>query len=84
MLKKKMVNVKIIDLKRLNNSIYGNPRWEITLSDDNFCKLYFCKTVSNGAIGYRICSSDKGARFDFIFHETKNGNIILDYIAREY
>lgn len=81
-----MAHVKIIDAKYLHNSPCGNPKIEMTLHDDNFCLLHAgVKTKTDAACGYRLDpSASKGKYYDFEYHVTKNGNIIIDYIRTEY
>lgn len=52
----KYTNLTIKNITRLNNSIVGNPRYNITFDNG----LSF-KTIANGAVGYTVsnlCSDD--------------------------
>ena len=68
---------KIICIERLNNSIYGNPRFAIDLLVD-WHSLKCAKTAANAIIGYQICSSWEGKEKTFEAHFTRKGNLILD------
>lgn len=83
--KYEMIHVKVIDAHYLRNSPCGNPKVEMTLSDENFCLMHFVKTATDAACGYRLDpSSSKGKYYNFIYHTTKNGQIIINQISKEY
>lgn len=78
----KVKTLKIIDLKRRNNSIYGNPSWMICAIDEEG-KCYYGKTASNAPLGYELKWLDEGKYMQFAFHYTKNGNLIFDKIIKK-
>jgi len=53
---------KVLNIKRLNNSYFGNPRYSIKLEFDSGEKkrLY---TENDSTLGYQICQSWEGHRF---------------------
>lgn len=71
--------MKILGIKRLNNSYYGNPRYEI-IAKDYKGNIISGKTMTNGAIGYSVDSSMVGKNVKFDYHQTRSGNIIFDRI----
>lgn len=70
---------KIVALKRLNNSIYGNPKWALTLTDESG-ELYHAKTASNSSAGYVLGYTSEGKTYTMQYHYTSNGYMIIDYI----
>ena len=80
-----MVHVQVIEAHYLHNSPCGNARVALSLYDDNFLLLHDAKTKTDAACGYRLDpSASKGRYYDFEYHITKTGNIIIDYIRKEY
>lgn len=69
----------IVALKRLNNSIYGNPRWALTLMNESG-ELYHAKTANNSSAGYVLGYTSEGQNYSMQYHYTSNGNMIIDYI----
>lgn len=62
--------------KRLNSSYYGNPRYEVDLRLKDGKTWYNCKTSSDGRLSYN--NFQEGMLGEFTYHETANGNVILD------
>ena len=69
--------MKILDIKRERNSVYGNPAWEIIAIQEDGTVLRG-KTAANGLLGYEISSSWIGKNVDLAFHKTKTGRIVFD------
>lgn len=78
----KTKTLKIMDLKRRNNSIYGNPSWTICARDEEG-KCYYGKTASNALIGYELSWTDEGKNMQLAYHFTKSGNLIFDRIIKK-
>lgn len=75
---KSMIIGTVIKLERLNNSVWGNPRYFVTLKDEagNF---FYAKTASDVSCGYSI-DNYYGKKKLFHYHITKAGNNIIDDI----
>lgn len=71
---------KIISVKRLNNSVNGNPRYEVVaeVQDEGEIKLV---TKSDAQIGYTIDNKLWGSELAMWYHKTRAGNYILDKMA---
>lgn len=68
----------IFRLERLNNSVWGNPRYNVTIKDE--CGFYFyAKTASDASCAYSI-DNNRGKKKLFYYHVTKAGNNIIDDI----
>ena len=72
---------KIISVKRLNNSVNGNPRYEVTAEVQGEGEITLV-TKSDAQIGYTI--DNKLWRSEHLamwYHKTRTGNYILDKMA---
>lgn len=69
--------LKILELKRDRNSIYGNPRWEISAIADDGTFLRG-KTAANSILAFEIRENWKYETVDLAFHKTPKGRIIFD------
>ncbi len=78
----KIKTLKIMDLTRRNNSLYGNPSWAIKAIDENG-DYYNGKTASNAFIGYELSLTDEGKNMQLAYHFTKSGNLIFDRIIKK-
>ncbi len=78
----KIKTLKIVNLERRNNSIYGNPSWMICAIDGDG-KCYYGKTASNALIGYELSWTDEGKKMQLVYHFTKSGNLIFDRIIKK-
>jgi len=85
--KRKCIKVKnlkaigsITAIKRLNNSVWGNPRFELELYFPSWGKFVFAKTASDAAAGYTIHSGIKNKPVEVTCHYTAKGNCIITYI----
>lgn len=78
----KTKTLKIMDLKRRKNSLYGNPAWTICAIDEEG-KCYYGKTASNALIGYELSWIDEGKTMELVYHFTKSGNLIFDRIIKK-
>lgn len=74
-----MIIGTIVRLERLNNSIYGNPRYEVVIRDESGDYYFYAKSASNA---YWVYAIDKylGKKNLFHYHITKAGNNIIDDI----
>ena len=75
---KSMIIGTIIKLERLNNSVWGNPRYLVTIKDEAGFYFY-AKTASDASCGYSI-DNYYGKKKLFHYHITKAGNNIIDNI----
>lgn len=75
--------MKIEQVIRLNNSYYGNPRFEIIATQKEIGNILVARTASNAMIGYEISPYSEGHTYIIKYHITKNNNIILDRVIRE-
>lgn len=75
---KSMIIGTIIKLERLNNSVWGNPRYSVTIKDEAGFSFY-AKTASDASCGYSI-DNYYGKKKLFHYHITKAGNNIIDDI----
>ena len=73
---------KIICIERLNNSIYGNPRFAMDLLVGQH-SIKCAKTATDAMLGYQICSSWEGKEKTFEAHFTRKGNLILNKVIGE-
>lgn len=77
-MRKSMIIGTLIELERLNNSVWGSPRYRVIIKDE--CGGYFyAKTSSNESCCYSI-SNYYGKKRVFYYHSTKVGNNIIDDI----
>lgn len=75
-------NFKILSVKRLNNSICGNPAYSLIVEDlDGY--TYRGKTATNVALGYEVSFYWENEQKTLEFHFTKTGNLIFDRLAAE-
>lgn len=68
----------IVYMERLNNSVSGNPRYKVTVKDEDGCYFY-AKTASGASCGYAL-DCYYGEKSIFLYHITKAANIIIDDI----
>lgn len=73
----------VVHYERGNLSYYGNPSFFVTVRDENG-EYFRGKTASNAVIGYEMSNYNKGEAALFTYHETRNGNIIFDYVRPWY
>ena len=64
--------------ERLNNSSYGNPRFLGVFEDSNGNYLVG-KTGINSSCAYSFLNNQTAEK-EIEYHETKTGNIVIDYI----
>lgn len=76
---KSMIIGTIVRLERLNNSVYGNPRYNVVIRDESGDYYFYAKTASDASCGYVIDEYlDKKKLFHY--HVTRKGNNIIDCI----
>lgn len=66
-------------IQRLNNSYYGNPRYEIVLMDNKY-NYYIAKTGSDISSAYGVGNYMLNNQYEITYHFTTKGNMIIDYI----
>ena len=71
---------KILKIERLNNSFYGNPRYRLTVEDENG-EILTGKTETNASLGYAVDYNWKGEKKVIEYHYTKGGNLIFDRLT---
>ena len=81
-MKKQTKQFKILDIKRGNNSYYGNPSYYLVLMDENN-NIFFAKTASNASIAYEIGGHWANTKKTLQYHITSSGNMIIDYHKSE-
>ena len=73
-----MIIGTLVKLERLNNSVWGNPRYLATIKDEGG-GYFYAKTATDASCAYSI-----GNYYDkkklFHYHITKAGNNIIDNI----
>jgi hypothetical protein len=75
-MKKYTEKLTVIDIKYLNASYYGNPRKRLLL-ENQVNHRFFANTATNALCGY--LSYNRGKAYNFTYHFTRSGNIIIDY-----
>lgn len=75
---KSMIIGTTVRLERLNNSVYGNPRYEVVIRDESG-NYFYAKTANKASCGYMI-DEYLGKKKLFHYHVTKVGNNIIDDI----
>lgn len=70
----------ISSVKRLNNSVNGNPRYEVTAEVQGEGEITLV-TKSDAQIGYTIDNKLCGSELAMWYHKTRAGNYILDKMA---
>ena len=80
MAKKQNCTGSILRIERLNNSIYGNPRFIVVFHDCTKDSVILGKTAANAMFNYSLPSF--GIECICTWHKTKTGNIIFDYIGK--
>lgn len=76
-MKKQIANFTIKELRRGNNSYYGNPPYYITAESENG-ETVTGKTASNAAIGYQLGYTYEGRTVSMCYHLTRGGSLIFD------
>ena len=80
MVKKQNCTGSILRVDRLNNSVYGNPRFIVVFHDYTTDSVILGKTAANSMFNYNMPGF--GIECTCTWHTTKNGNIIFDYIGK--
>lgn len=75
---KSLIIGTVIKLERLNNSVWGNPRYLVTIKDE-VDGYFYAKTASDHSCAYSI-GNNYGKKKLFHYHVTKCGNNIIDDI----
>lgn len=70
---------KLVHIESLNCSINGNPKKRVIIEDADG-NTYSANTQTDAACAYSIGYYSKGHDFVFIYHYTKNGNMVISYI----
>lgn len=74
--------VTIINIERLRNSVYGNPKINILMQDENG-KYLQGKTATDAACAYIFGYSSIGHKYNIEYHYTQNNNLIITYAKEE-
>ena len=80
---KKLIHVEIVGITALKNGYQGQPRYEVTLHDDNHLQVYITRNKSGASVGYRIAARWLFMYVDANIHYTKRG-WVLDDITNIY
>lgn len=78
-MKKQTFKGKLIGYERLNNSVNGNPKYWGVFENENGNKL-IGKTGTDSACAYAFLNEREKIRI-VEYHETRTGNIVIDYIT---
>lgn len=76
----KSKTVKVIRVDRLRNSLYGNPRFEITFIDGG--ETLRGKTESNASFAYSITGSVVGKRVKIAYKKDKKSNVKITNLSK--
>lgn len=71
---------RILKIKKLSNSIYGNPCYRLIVEDENG-EILTGKTAANAMIGYEVTDTWEGEKKVFTYHYTKSGSRIFDRLT---
>lgn len=77
--------VKVLAVRRLRNSYYGNPKWDETIQyvngvfDDDIYNVEIATTQENASCGYLFSSYSVGKRYEITFHFTRTGKQIITF-----
>lgn len=74
-----LANAKLMSYERRNNSIYGNPSYNVSFS--NGSEEITGKTASNASCGYSLTNFSNGRACNVEYHITRAGNTVIDYIT---
>ena len=77
-MKKLQFNGKLISYERRNNSVNGNPRYMGVFENEDGDYL-IGTTASNASCAYSFLNNTAIKKV-ITYHETKTGNIVIDYI----
>ena len=76
-MKTNTIIAKVKQIIKKGYSFYGNPHYTLILETSTGSEIQ-CKTAVNGSIGYGL-TNYRNKYGIFTYHETKKGNIILDF-----
>ena len=76
-MKTNTITAKVKQIIKKGYSFYGNPHYTLILETLTGTEIQ-CRTAVNGSIGYGLTNYQNRYGI-FTYHETKNGNIILDF-----
>jgi hypothetical protein len=74
---KQTLTLKVIDIKNIKNSYYGNPNFRLTFESNNG-HTFTADTMNDYAINYTISQSMVGDMFDVELKVNKCSNKLLD------
>jgi hypothetical protein len=77
-MKKLQFTGTMIRYEKRNNSYYGNPKYMLVFENEKGDYL-IGNTASNASCAYS-CLNNQTAKKVITYHETKTGNVIIDYI----
>ena len=71
-------NAKLTNYERRNNSVCGNPSWNVCFTND--ITSIMGKTASDAKCGYTVENFSDGRYCDVTYRITRAGNMIIDKI----
>jgi len=78
------IKAHIVDMKSVGCSIYGNPRFELTLETETGEWIY-CKTSPNSMIGYAITNYERNTNLlTFVCRKSRQGNYNIVRIVEHW
>lgn len=90
-MKKYEIRARVLEMERLNNSIYGGPRCEVflhVLGGDFQIREFYAKTASNSAAGWQLSGSSvedlRKKELTLEIHVTRSGSIVINRVVAGY
>jgi hypothetical protein len=75
---KQTLTLKVLDIKRMNNSLNGNPNFKLTLESNNGVEIV-ASTLNDYMVNYRMGWNMIGKKFEFELKVNKKSNKVLDF-----
>lgn len=66
-------------MERMVNTLWGNPRWELQLVDEEDQTTIWGTTTPNVSCAYSMGAHMIGKMYEFEAHYTASGNLRIDY-----
>jgi hypothetical protein len=73
-----MIELKVIDIKRMNNSLSGNPNFKLTLEDETG-KTFKATTMNDYMCNYRMGWYMEGQVYKFDLKFNKKSTKVLHF-----
>lgn len=76
------VNGRIVSTRYKSTSYYGNPKYYVSFENKENGEILWGETANNAACAYAIENSEYRENAVIVYHVTRTGNIIVDYVYR--